>query len=1057
MKKIKMMLLSLPLAISPVIALTACNKEVKNENFKENIDLKLNQMRTTLNQVKDIKQLNSLYDALDKQIKALVEKANQIENITSDFYQTVSTAQDNQFRQITYEVSKLAKNSSEADPNSAAELDKTKKLLDKMKSDYDKSIKELQKMLDEAKAKMSADELPRNDISAKEALNTIFNFIEVEFHDAWKKQQPDKYKENHTFWESMIKGVLESKELINKEPEDFTNVKYFERLVLHFIDKLAVLQDYLEGEKKVELVHAKEKFMTALFEWRVNDITKAINAISKQKTTENPKKDEHIKILNDAKTEYEVIMKQSVDFPSQTFKFKYLEENIIYKLLLDPNKYHTYRGEYKLTFESNEFPVYKQINNKKLLDELNILTSKIYDEYSAFFGTKAQYFLTSVYFTKKLYIFKENIQFLKNVRYTSEANTKKEVLYYIEKARSILFDLEKVDYIKLRDEYKTKNASLLSATEANSVRKFVNSNITPKKDENKNYELFELWAKKELTKLDRLKEDSFVNAFHKHVAIKKIETHIKTIYDYMNYWTTLKEDPNSPELKSLLSYDKDLSKYDKSIADENKIIDEYKTNNTFLSVELKKVVEIMPSTQDEVNLKKYFVDSLNKATTFKTLIEKEVAEAGKFENYADDFKTLLINSINLYVNEVIKLNSEAKDKSIEQLKNMASILQTKFVELNKKVGHENEGKKTLLFERLNDNAFQEGYNETDETYTKISKLVIELQKVIEATKSNLFSTKDEAKTFIEKQDLIFKKFETDVIAAKTAEVFTGIGDTNEFTNNFDKLLNEYKVVWNTLVAQKDAELAVINPLLILLNNKSKEQLETFGFDDTGFNKSSKGKILTYIEDSNNNISGYQRKKTQIEKLTKIVPGQELYALIRLWVKNESAQLSARLISDKHDDKETYKLLTGAFEAIRSKNQLFRNLNDIQPSFISFTDPKNDGKQGEVIAKIKELELAYAQASLNALKVFKDQSSTQELKTSAKEALTTSRKAYYDYLNSSDFSIERNSEIRQLASKYTNYEDYNNQGFQPFHIAYLYGELVSLTDTMNWLYDSYIKE
>ncbi|EFF41848.1 hypothetical protein [Mycoplasmopsis alligatoris] len=361
-------------------------------------------------------------------------------------------------------------------------------------------------------------------------------------------------------------------------------------------------------------------------------------------------------------------------------------------------------------------------------------------------------------------------------------------------------------------------------------------------------------------------------------------------------------------------------------------------------------------------------------------------------------------------------------------------------------GHEKEGKKTLLFERLNLNAYNEGYTLNDQSYLNIKKLVVEYKLLLETVNNSNFE-----KDTIEKENNNINTFKLKLENNETKNILNNIYDSNEFLTTFKNSLNN---VLTKLTAwkNKDKNSKEINELKTTLKN----ELDNLGFENTGFKKSVIGEILSYIEDSNTNKDGYNRKKTQITKLSKIVPGQELFALIRYWVYSESANLSTILIADDHDDKDAYKLLTESYEKLRSKNNLYRNINDINPSFITHADPKDESDTTPIFNKIKELESKYAQASLDALKTFKDPKSTEDQKTKAKNALSTARNAFYKELNSKDILIERNSEIRHSSTKYKNYEDMNEQGYQPFHLAQLYAELVSLSEIMKWLNNNFIK-
>ncbi|EFF41804.1 hypothetical protein [Mycoplasmopsis alligatoris] len=657
MKKLKVLFgLTLCTFVATFIATSCSGVDVKH-SYKEEIELKLDEMNKTLNNIKDIKGLEELNNQLKSQLQELNNSTKNETNFDFEMLAKINKIKDEQFRKITHAITNMSNNTSTSTPGVVKNDKELEELTNKLKSEHKKEIDELNAKLNEAKELSSKFSLPRNDLSAKKALKTMFDFIEIEFQNAWKEQQPEKFKQNATFWTSMIEGLSKTKDAIKDELEDHTNLNYYERLVMHYIGHIAVLKDYLEGDNRIKLNHPKEKFMDALFDWRLKDIDLAISEVTKQDTKNNPKKDEQLKTLNQLKKDYLVIKNETVDFGHQVIKFKFAEDNLIYKLLLDTNKFHTFRLEYKIPVSSSEFPVYMQINDPKLLNELETKATEIHTLYANFYKNKAKDFLTSVYFSKKLFEFKDNVALMKRIKFAGAANSKKELLYYFEKAKNDLNTLYTVDFEKLTKEYKAKNEVLLK-----SINDFYSKNVLSKREDEKNYEIFWDWSRSELRNINKIRENDFVSTFNKHIALKKLEIQNNTIFDYFNYWNTLKEKIDEDPLKSILAKDKDLEVYDKSIKNEDSSIKEYEENIKFLNENLKKIFIAKPSDLNETTVKKYFDDKLKVAKDVQNLFKVEQGKDKKFEFFSDALKLKISNSIDVYANELQKILTKQKQK-----------------------------------------------------------------------------------------------------------------------------------------------------------------------------------------------------------------------------------------------------------------------------------------------------------------------------------------------------------------------------------------------------------
>ncbi|MEA4162653.1 hypothetical protein [Mycoplasma sp. 4404] len=900
--------------------------------------------------------------------------------------------------------------------------------------------------------------------SGKQSLLKITKAI-LFYLSSFKSKYPELYKSN----QSIIDGAVSTWEKSSKEYEaqedDYNNINYFYAQTMYALNWYTIIKNYFP-EAKVEMPFPKEEFMNSLFQWRIKDLENvAVNLSSMDRSTlsaeESAKVDENIQLVNGVKTNYEEALNTSTNLDEQFINFQALEIQFWSKYIYNTNSFNEYKPSLMVpSLRISKFPLSNEIIDVEVLEQLKPVSKEIADKFSEFYKNTGFKYLPSVYYTNLYNQFRDDLFNVIRYQFIPKQTTLEGLLYVLSKSEN---DLSKynIDTTQILADINAKANEMYDGAYNGSTYALYNRKVKAKwneqmydGDENsaiyKSYKKFNTWAVKQMSEIKALSQEQFVSAVDRYMLIKAFDFKLNTLVNLFEYWKLQGIDPKSEEMEAVLQLSKSASKYQARIKTaEDTIADleaiKAKLKELVSSYNLDTInhpgyttIEQYSSTLNEDKAKvQAVIDTYSALTGTDGMFEFTFSEITDFFNSAvDNFRTI----INKWDQFVADSNTEGFAETYKVLADFKSVLE-------QKVGDENDGNMDMLYVKFAD-IYQD--NRSGDKYTNGLALLDEYTAFANSLKHGEFANETDARAYLNEKYSQFEQLNAKMTAAREeGGVFYALDDYQGFTSELDYEWGEFATTFRDH-AYDSMSLDDLNSKVASLNEKAVEYSANFGKLPAAGETFMK-LIAGDIETENSNIENFRRQDKKAKQSLYIVPGQEIYAFIRQMYKSVSAELSETSISEDHQDKVVYDATHKAIDNLVKKDLTFRNIIFANADgFEYLTDEQEaSGKpKSELYTEMMNLESAYYQANLAYLKA--DDSSKNE----KKEQLQQARVAYYNFLNSDNFSISRSSYLKFNLNVYKTYDD--DSEFTPFDLALLFAQYDGSIELLRFVENTYIK-
>ncbi|WP_027120392.1 coiled-coil domain-containing protein [Mycoplasmopsis lipofaciens] len=1100
MKSKKLLLLTSSILTSlPIVVSSSCQQKSK-DNKKEEINNEINHFASLVNDINNIEELQSIYTAANNTLIGLRNKAkmNNDEKTLKEIQLESLNLLKNIKVKLLEEIKKNGSNSDSANAeklktlelalkakevelagiqndlnsaNSNLELkDNEIESLNKNITNKIKELEELNNSFNKIKEEINKLTLKRNNISAKDALVKLINFASKEYFSAYKEvASKDDYDSAQSLIGKLIDGNEKTLSDIEQWKENNENFKHFQLLIRYYLNKITTYEKYFENKVNVVVNHPKEEFMDVLIDWRIQDLNRNIAELEKRDETEYPNKTQNIQLFKEVRDSYVQIKEQSTDFYSQIKNFSKAEELNLYKHILDPlsSLLKGFRQEFRFEEPFNttsEWPLYKKIIDTELLAKVNVEAQKVFQLYQQFFTLYGKNFINSVYYSKQYNVWKENVNSILHLEREIDARTEKELLYYVEKSKAILVDMNnlilkaeqnKEHYTNLVTEELRTNKRLDNGDRNfygyyfDEIRNKALDGYGDPKD--KNYEDFNNQTSERIGKIRRMPTSTFTEAFDRYIAFQLLVKETKAIKFFFDFWTNMGEDPKESPLKELLGIAGGAEKIQKRIQQQEEYIITVEESLNFVKDKFKLLKPEFTGTtqQDKIDYLKSLVSLSN---TFKTTFLNALEDGGKlFYVFSPNLENSIKEKINNYDAKVLEVNNDVDNKNDDELNQLIQNVNQSYQELVNVLGQPTDGEYIKLFEKLNYYLVDENYELYGDDYeARINAIKEKRDALKQFYVQNVFNTVEEVRAKIDSLKTISEELNEQVL--RLFEYNGVLGDIDG-GNGFK---DDFKLIYSTL---KDK-------IIEAFDNKSetKEQLEnrlkeisefaqqsynSFGIENAGTKNVGIGFIYNDKKDQETQLESLNQQLRNANKLSYVVPGQELYVLIRYFNAHKSEELKKLYLEKSSPDKIALNLLNKEMDKIfgSDKYEFISRLSDNDISVENNRNPR------DVLVELLGFEFEYGKALYEMFLAKMNNPIEFETK---KQNLISKRQSYYEYLNNlknQEIYVSKGSSIKFNIDKYS--KNYDTK-FLPFHLAQIFAKTYSIYNVLDDINEKYIK-
>ncbi|MCV3743583.1 hypothetical protein OF377_01610 [Ureaplasma sp. ES3154-GEN] len=1026
----------------------------------------LNQYKTnSLNET----ELNTLLNDVKDQLLGLSKKTSN---------STVKTELEQTLTDLRAEVVNLRKQNATANEK-AANLEEEKANLIKEHTD---AINALNEQLKEAVDKAVDPNLvllAKTETSAKIFLQNLQDFLFDDFLANLKSQYPEAYASNESLINKIYESFSATTPTLLKLTENYKNLFQFESMILNYVQRIALLMVYTTPENQtVNTTTTASNYMNMIFDWRINDLQRAIDAATAKEvnsfngddeTAKQAAKNELLKKYSTLKNFYERIKTSSETLQKQISLFNIIEGEQYFGSMLSQDK-KTFKDlpDVKLT----PFPILQQITDEAFLKKALFEFTQTANMFTSFINEKGNKFIRSVKYDNLYKLFVKNVNELINLvrnkdqlKYFNDLVYEQDLDKLLRKAKDLYYQLVQIDVEDETQKYTTMVDEALMVTATENFNAWFRNNVINKRnsldeeDSKRTYiwQPFAVLVNQEINRLRNWNPTDFTSAFARYNAFKLLERRVKLTYQLLNFYTLTNDDLNSPELKELLKYDLS-AKIGKQITDSQNRIAEWKKQYNDINALVNSLFTVATNEQetDTPAYRLYVETQLNNATSMKNTLVEKTNSNGEWEYIFDDAeKAKLLELLNDVVNAWTSVNTNKENKELDTLKQETTAVQTAYNNLlNALNGNKNPTSVYGIFNAyIITNAF------SDDENVKAYELLAEIKTTLDTFATQTFESKEAIQTLL-------NEWKT-----KANELKTKLEQSTEYEKAFNPYYDDFTLKNKLLTFATDLE-SKITAALEVYESASKEDLETrvnqilntvkelrdnYGTPEENKTAPLWKTHLDFIADEETNLQSLERKKTKNAKLALFAPGQELYVLARYFKNNNLSNLESIMLPDRYQDVQLKTYLRDAFESVKS-NEITQSIWSLDNSENSIevdlenTDEANT-KRTEVYNNIVSLENAYATSIIALLNAQKNNEDTQ----TALSDFNTKRTAYYTYLNGlrAENVYLTNKFARFSADIYKPFENSNEQGFTPFALIYNYATMVAANELMVELNSQFI--
>ncbi|MBU4689986.1 hypothetical protein KQ873_02975 [Mycoplasma zalophidermidis] len=941
-------------------------------------------------------------------------------------------------------------------------------------------INNLQKEID----LLNGTEIETNNLSAKELFKLVVTFLKDDFPNAMAEQSPDAFKENKELFDKISTQVTEEISDLENIEENSKNVWFWQNKILFNLKRAELVAKYVDNpQNPVTIAKPKSPLIDALFDWRINDISRIIEQVTAKednvyKTLENNGSEIKSKIienLSNYKKQYEDAKKSSLlsHQIANWYKLENEKDGIIEKII-NGNSTHqrSLMPEYKLTdFRISLFPVYKRIVDKDFINSAQKQLTDLVAQYKSFLVTKGIDFIYSVRYKKLFNEIRDITNTLVsatqdgNLEYFSEYSTKEKFQKFIDSSKETLFKGLLVDNSTAKREMNDKvdadfnlnNNSSLAAKFISELNTLSNGDLNAKKL------LFNSLVKEFQTKIRsiyNMSHETFTQSFARYQEYLVLKNEFTITKNLVNLHKDLDENIETEELKNILKWD-NSSKYQALVdmAKKNKLRD------TKYLEEQKKLIEALRleyQFTDKNSAIKFMndlsVSSKNVSDTFAKNFELSENEnndsvVGPWAHmYGDDGAKQIVKLVSDFNKEVQELHSLSGKLEENDLKNKIEVVINNGKQMIANIYGSNEGSTTeSLYGKFNILAKASYFTPGDEYYTPAIKILNQIVDIYDQFISTKFTSKDATMKFIDDKlvqvNSIIETLKTITEYGKDWNYLDNSADLKEILNtqikDFKTKVEEFKT--KETGVNNDSWKTNINEIVKL----SKENKQKFGSESDN-NPPVVDVLQETLKSYDEEIIRAENKMKNIPTYGKVFAGHEVYVLLRYWSNTMRLNFEKNKLQKEQYKNDPFALwMENEIKSI-SKYSEYKQIMKVESNVETWdvADPKTIPN---IHAKFTELETNYAKA---LLAWFDGKDSNK--KAGLKSDLLQKRNTYYTWLNnlkSRDIYFG-NKFIRFGADQYWGLGEYDH--FDAASLLLLYAKSFALSSVMNDLYEEYLK-
>ncbi|MCU4117380.1 hypothetical protein N8G13_02845 [Mycoplasma zalophi] len=1008
--------------------------------------------------------------------------------------QNTETNEEKTIKELNAKLAKIKKENQTEKEQLQAQLDALRQRLettnqqkdesDQTKTRLEQEIEELQEKINELEAKR----VKRNDKSAKKFFEQISNFLATDLPNAIKQQNPNSYNSNRDLLDGVTQSIEKSKEELKDTPEDFSNLWTWENAILFSLNRADIITKFIDDPQNPVTVNIpKLTEMDDLFDWRINDIDRIMSQI---RTSDVDNKEallaefeEYKKAYQDAKTNSSLLTHQISNWQ----KLEKQGEGIASKFIdFSSTNYRSLLPKFNMpNFRISLFPVYRKIVDEEFKKQTKDKLAKLLANYKTLFSKSATDFITSVSYHKlhekvKAELLKISAALVDdNLSYFNEFELWEDVDRFVYEANNTLLEGFFVDNKELKQKIDNEVSREFDLSTTNSFARVFKNKYESKTNEGHsdyNYDNHEYLYKDFYTKnknamqrIFNLPHTTYVESFDRYQEYLTVRKEIELSESLINLFKDLGDDLEDPELKALIKWDnsEENEKIQNQINQEETAKQKATENYEEQKTEIQKLIF---EYEDTKATKEYLSELSTTSQSVLDAFTTNFAENGKwFEMYSTSGQILdLLTNHNKLISDAkndTSLEGEALKDKIKEIKKSVENVQSTMFPVKKDLTSA-PAFYVLLTAHISYN-----YGDIDqESLDEQSKILKDL-KEFSAYFNNydVNNSKDQIKTDIDEKEQNVEQY------LNALQDITIYGHEWADLRYADEGADEIVVVKDSLIKKINTLKSKMNEIKELLNNdnpdtetvKTKlEELKQLTKElDTYVGSSEQDEVLTYDyqvlqQDHDNTIESLKNKKRRNDKAAKtakLVPGQEIFVLLREWKNNKKANFDTILLSkEDHQDKVLAKFLNDEKDAV-SRNNHFNAILAVDGTTNSWSfETDDESKEIQEVQKTYEqftaLEEAYAQSLLSWINK-KDTDDANQLK----EDLKQKRHDYYTFLNGlKDKKIILESKHIRFSPSLYDKDGENNERFVAATLLSFYAKIESTTEIMQNIYDTYIK-
>ncbi|MCV3754329.1 hypothetical protein [Ureaplasma zalophigenitalium] len=1104
-----------PILLIPIIA-ASCSKDNKNQDLQGfnkktatvyKIDAVLSQLMdersleglTPEEQVvykEELQTLNQRYlslvndlnaNKLDEQVAMNLKKdvdAKATKILKSNSNEKYVKELEDSLYSLRSEISNLKKSNDTYKNENEALQQANKALIDKHTQEIEDMKAQLKEAIENA-VDPDLEPIAKTSTSAKGFLKLLSDFLLKDFFGKLKKEFPQTYKHDETLIAQIVQSFDATNKSIAKLAENKNNLAEFEKLTLFTIKRVSLIFQYVKPEEgSITLDNPKSEYFDTLFDWRMKDLAAAIKSVTNKEVNtfkgdnaeeKTKNKNKIIEQLTNLHDSYKTAKTQADTLQKQVIYFSILDDEEHFEAALSQDK-RSFSSKYNAQdVKISEFPIIQEITDQEFLDLVYREFHEIALKLSNHIKQHGDEYIRSVKFHKLYKNFTDNVNNIirmlrdkKSLKYFNDLVYKQDLDKFLRKMKNIYYEVLKIDTSKEikkeMQEYKSFVDTQVAMNNPNNFYGFFKKNVIDvrnKLDENDNkrifiYQQFATNIDAEIKKMRDWTPKTFIEAYDRLINFMLIKSRVEMILQIIKLYDVTGDNLNDKTFKELVKYD--LSeKFDKNIKNSEAVITNLETEIKDINTLINSIVPV-PNNNDLTSDATYriFIEKMaDQMLQILKTCETNFGADGKWK-YVFESPNTLINLLNELNQKIIALNSSKESKNLELLKSEFE----KIKEEHHKIKIVLNGDDHPSFNGSLNKAIIDAYANEAETkaakdlFNKVKTSLQNVQVTSDiATKENATSILNQWKTSLESL-----KTEVDQ-STQYGKPFAILADVDNFTlkTSLSKIIDDLLAKITALLSTVDQkEIKDIKNSLEQIVNVSKEALAKFGSETDGQTSPLFKENLEAIESEKNNLESFKRRKEKNAKLAVLVPGQELFVLLRSFQNKQLTDLDAIMIPEKYQDKKLLEIIRNPFENLK-KSEVVSGVWSLKGDDKNFdiSDPElvNNETEKTLYEKMRKLEDAYAASILKLV------NSTDETKNADLADFKKKREAYYNYLNDLHDSKKvylTNHHARFTADLYRRPEPSEGTvGYTAYNLVNDFATLVAIDNMMTFLNEQFI--